>query len=188
MDVASLIIGIVALVFSVLAIPTALQMFYGRPHLTFEADDFTGPDGRILLIAIKNPPVSNRLLRLASVERESADVSGFFDIQEQGTNRILARSVSGLMQTTNLLQIGLQGRSTPGFTVGLTVIATRDGVASIVNGRQQDQSTTIRPGHYVAHIAIVRGQVTYRIDQGFRVGNADHETIWYERKVVSTRK
>jgi hypothetical protein len=186
LEVAGFIVGVIALLVGIMAIPTILQMFFGRPRLTFEADDFTGPDGRILVIAIKNPPITNRFLRLVGVERETGDVIAFFDVRELGTGRIMVRSVTGLLQCAPLQTIGLQARALPGFTVGLTVIGTREGVASIIDARPE-RSIPIAPGHYSAHIAVMRGQDTYRIDQIFRVATVDHETIWDQRNVVSTR-
>jgi hypothetical protein len=187
LDIASFVVGVIALAVGVMAIPTILQMFFGRPRLIFEADDFTGPEGRILVIAIKNPPITNRFLRFVGVERETGDVIVFFDIQELGTGRLLVRSVTGLLQCAPLQTIGLQARSLPGFTVGLTIIGTHGGVAEIVDARPE-KSIPIAPGHYFAHIAIVRGQDTYRIDQTFRIARVDHETIWDQRNVVSIRQ
>ena len=185
METAGFVVGVIALLVGIMAIHTILQMFFGRPKLAFEADDFTGPEGRILVLAIKNQPVSSRFLRLVGVEREAGDVTAFFDIQELGTGKILARTVTGLLNCTPLRTIGLQARALPNFTVGLTVISTRKGAASIVDARPE-KITPIPPGHYVARIAVVRGQDTHRIDQTFRVANIDHETIWDQRNVVST--
>jgi hypothetical protein len=186
-ETASFVIGIIALLVGIMAIPTILQMFFGRPRLTFEADDFTGSEGRILVLAIKNQPVTNRFLRLVGVEREAGDVIAFFDIQEMGTGRIVTRAVTGLLSCAPLRTVGLQARALPNFTVGLTVISTRNGNASILDARPE-KTMPIAPGHYVAHIAIARGQDTYRIDQNFRVATVDHETIWDQRNVVSTRQ
>jgi hypothetical protein len=187
LEVASFVIGVIALVVGIMAIPTILQMFFGRPHLTFEADDFTRPEGRILTIATKNQPVKSRFLRFVGVEREAGDLMAFFDIQELGTGRILVRSVTGLLNCAPLRTVGLTARALPNFTVGLVVISTREGNASIIDARPE-RIMPIAPGHYVAHIAIARGQYTYRIDQTFRVATVDHETIWDQRNVVSTRQ
>jgi hypothetical protein len=178
------ILGVAAMV---MAAPPLFQMFFGRPRLRFEADDFTGPDGRILVIAIKNPPVRNRILRFLGVEREYGDVIAFFDIQELGTGRIVANSVRGQMQTVHLRELGLQGRSMPGFTVGLTVVATRNGQATIVSGNSEEMKD-LPLGFYVARISIFRGQDIYRIGQKFRVDATDHKTIWDVRNVVSIRQ
>jgi hypothetical protein len=89
MEVAGLVVGVIALVLGIMAIPTILQMLLGRPKLTFEADEFTGSEAKILIVAIKNQPIKNWFLRLIRVEREIGDVTAFFDIVEQGTKRII---------------------------------------------------------------------------------------------------
>lgn len=187
METASFIIGVIALIVGITAIPTILQMFCGRPKLSFEADDFTGPEARILVLAIKNQPVTNKFLLLLGIEREPGDVLAFVDIQEQGTGKLLVRAASGLLQCAPMRTIGLLARSLPGFTVGLTVISTRNGNAHIVDARSEE-GIPIGPGHYVAHIAVVRGQNTYAINQAFTVGTEDHRTFWDDRKVVCVRK
>jgi len=187
MEIASFIIGVIALAVGLMAIPTILQMFFGRPHLVFEADDFTGPEGRILVLKINNPPITNKFFRLCRVEREAGEVMGFFDIQELGTGRIVASTVAGLMQCAPLETMGLSARTLPGFSVGMTVIGTRNGQAQIVDARPA-RTEPIASGRYVARIVIQRGQDTYRIDQTFRVSDVDHETIWDRRNVVSVRQ
>jgi hypothetical protein len=184
LSIAGIILGSVALV---MAIPPLFQMLYGRPKLTFEADDFTGPDGRILVIAIKNQPIKSRLLLLLGVEREPGDVQAFFDIQEQGTGKLLVGAASGLLQCAPMRTMGLLVRSLPGFSVGLTVIGTREGKAHFVNARAETENP-IGPGHYIARIAIVRGQHTYNINQTFTVGTEDHMTFWDDRNVVTIRR
>lgn len=180
------IIGVVLGVGAIImAVPPLFQMLFGRARLIFEAHDFTGTDGRILVLAIKNPPVRNRFLRSLGVERETGKVISFFDIQELGTGRIIAQGVRGQMQTVHLRELGLEGQSMPGFTVGITVLATRNGQASIISGHPEE-IRDLPPGHYVARISVFRGQDIYRMDQRFRVGTIDHETVWYERDVVST--
>jgi hypothetical protein len=169
-----------------MAAPPLFQMFFGRPKLRFEASDFTGPDGRILVMAIKNPPVRSRILRALGVEREYGDVISFFDIQELGTGKIIAKDIRGQMQTVHLREFGLQGRSMPGFTVGLTVLCTRDGRASIVSGHPEEWKE-LPPGYYIAHMAVFRGQDIYKVDQRFQVSAIDHETIW-TGNAVSTRQ
>jgi hypothetical protein len=188
MDVASLVIGVIALLVGLAAIPTIFQMFFGRPHLTFEADDFTGPEARILVLKIKNEPVKHPVLRLMGVERDAGDLTAFFDVQEQGTGHFLARSMSGLLHGAPHRDEGLLIRILPGFSVGMTIICTRLGTAQIVNGREKENAGPIIPaGHYLAHIAVVRGQRTYKISQEFVVGAEDHKTFWASRTVVTQR-
>ena len=189
METASFVIGVVALLVGVLAIPTILQMYFGRPRLTFEADDFTGPDARILLIKIQNEPVKSKLLLLLGIEREPGGLLAFVSVQKLGTNEILVRAAPGLLNCTPLRSLGLSARALPGFVVGLAVISTRKGTAHIVDARagDTDDGIPIAPGAYMANIAIVRGQRTYNIKQTFTVGAEDHRTFWDSRKVEYIR-
>jgi hypothetical protein len=90
--IAGIVIGLAA---TVMAIPPLFQMMFGRPRLEFHADDFTGPDGKLLLIAIKNTKTKSRFLRKIGVEREVGNVHAFIDIQEQGTNRFVRKDIFG---------------------------------------------------------------------------------------------
>jgi hypothetical protein len=183
MEIASLIIGIVALA---LAVPTVLQMYFGRPRLAITSDDFTGSEGRILVVSIKNAPV--RLLRWLGVEREAGDVTAFIDIQEQGSNRYLERTLPALIESAPMRSIGILGKLLPGFSVGVIVLSTKDGRASIVTAKAEQQTIAISPGHYIAHVDILRGQTSHRVWQAFRVGYQDHETIWAHPGVFRKRR
>jgi len=176
------IIGFIALVVGVMALPTIFQMIFGRPKLTFEADEFTGSDGKILLIAIQNQPVTNRLLRLMGVERDEGEITAFVDVHEDGTKRIIARSMSGALNCPVMRVEGLRVKTLPGFTCGLTIIGIKNGSASIVDGRHGPRP--LEQGHYVAIATIIRGQKTYKVGQKFVIGDADHTTYWYSRDVT----
>jgi hypothetical protein len=84
LGIVGIVIGLVALA---VAIPPLFQMLYGRPRLEFLTDEFTGPDGKSLLIAIKNQPTRSRFLRKIGVEREIGNVLAYLDIQQQGTGQ-----------------------------------------------------------------------------------------------------
>ena len=166
MEVAGLVVGVIALVLGIMAIPTILQMLLGRPKLTFEADEFTGSEAKILIVAIKNQPIKNWFLRLIRVEREIGDVTAFFDIVEQGTKRIIVRAIFGKLNCAVTREEGLLVRARPGFTVGLPIIGTKDGAASIVDGRAEDLRP-ISEGHYTAIISIIRGEQTTKLCRPF---------------------
>ena len=74
--IAGLVIGLIAMV---MAIPPLLQMFFGRPKIEFEADEFTGPDGKQIILSIKNRPIASRLLRMLGVTRDVANVLAYFE-------------------------------------------------------------------------------------------------------------
>jgi len=186
MEVAALVVGIIALVVGVAALPTILQMIFGRPFLTFEADEFTGSESKILVIAIKNRPIKNRFLQMMGVERDAGDVLAFFDIIKQGTNEIIAKNISGKLHCAPERTEGLKVPVLPGFTTGLMIVATKNGSAALVDGRS-DLLKPIGEGHYAAFISVIRGEKTYNIMQRFQIEKEDHRTIWYSRDVIKTR-
>ena len=187
MELANLLIGLTALAVAGMALPTIFQMLFGRPKLTFDTDEFTGPDGTILVLRIKNDPVKNKFLRHIGVEREAADVLAFFEIQEQGTGKYLVRMLPGLLTHPPTRTVGILARSMPGFSVGLTVLCSKDGAAGIVDARAGPSNPTVPlpAGHYIARMDIIRGQDTYRVVSGFQIGKLDHEAIWYGELNVS---
>ncbi len=84
---AGIIFGIAGFVLAAMALPTALQMFFGRPKVSVE---FKSPviDGVIVLQChILNRPVKNRLLRSLGVTRQSTHMNASISVYEHGTNR-----------------------------------------------------------------------------------------------------
>jgi hypothetical protein len=176
MEIASLIVGIIGLA----ALPTVFQMVFGRPRLSFWTEEFTGPDGRILLFALKNEEVKNWLLRLLRVEREARDVQVFFSVQEQGTKKKIVKAASGLLNNVARQEIGVCTEAPPGFTVAATIIGTRDGSADVVEGRSGN-GIPIPPGHYDAYVSVHCGARQYNFVEPFQVGHQDYQTIWPRR-------
>jgi hypothetical protein len=89
MELAGIIIGTVALVFSVMALPSAFQMFWGRPRLGIEVSEANEPNGKRLFCQIFSVPVQSRILLRLGVRREAAVISATFEICESGTNHVM---------------------------------------------------------------------------------------------------
>jgi hypothetical protein len=187
MEIANFVIGLVALVVGIMAIPTICQMFFGRPRLTFEAVEFTGDSGRCLLIEIKNQPTKNKLLRWMRVERDTGQVHAWFSIREQGTGKVIADVVPARLVCVDTQEQGLLVRALPDGLVGVQIVHTRRGDAHIIDGRSDDRLQPISEGNYVMDVSIVCGEQDHRISHAFRIRKVDHETIWWSRNVVSIR-
>jgi len=179
MEIAGLLIGIIGL----MALPTVFQMIFGRPRLSFWTDEFTGPDGRILLFAFKNEEVSNWLLRMLRVEREARDVQVFFNVQEQGTHKIIVKAASGLLNNVAKQEIAIRTETPPGFTVAATIVGTKDGAADLLEGRTGNY-IPIPPGHYNAYVSVLCGARQYNFIEPFQIGLQDYQTIWPRRGPV----
>lgn len=67
--IASLIISVVAILMAGAALPTALQMFYGKPKLVLSMGVEVRDWGKVLSCRMMNPLVTNRCLRCLGVEK-----------------------------------------------------------------------------------------------------------------------
>ena len=88
MDIAALVISVIALAVATVALPTAFQMFWGGPQIRFRFTELDG-NGRRLHCEIFNAPIENRMLRHLGVRREPAVISARFRVCEAGSNRIV---------------------------------------------------------------------------------------------------
>jgi hypothetical protein len=172
--VAGVVLAVVAIV---MAAPPLLQMIYGRPRLEFDYQEFTGTDGKQLIIRIKNQ-VTNRLLRKLGVERETGDVLAYFNIQEQGTNRFVKKDVSALLQCAPLREAGILARSLPAFSVGLVVVHAKDDTTWIIDAKGEANFQQIGVGDYTALATIICREQVQHVRRNFKVGAAPHLTFW----------
>jgi hypothetical protein len=177
-DTALAIVGIViGLAAVAMAIPPLFQMIFGRPQLEFKADEFAGPDGKLLLIGVKNERIKSRFLRKIGVEREVGNLLAYLDIQEQGTGKFVAKDISARLSNTATREEGLSVRALPLCTVGVLVVHAHDSHTGIVDARS-DELRPISEGEYTAHATIVCGEKVHQLKKSFKVGKAEHLTIW----------
>ena len=178
---AGLVVGVPALV---IAISPFVQLIWGRPSLELSPDEFTGSEGKILIIKIKNQQTKKFLHRIG-VERETGYVQASFDIQEQGTNKFVVKGVPALIQCPPIRQSGLLMQALPAFTVGVVVLGFGGprGKESpgIVDPRRgpQEPLIPIADGHYTVSVHVFCGEQVYGIKKNMKVGQQAHETIWY---------
>jgi hypothetical protein len=169
---------ILALIAMVMAAPPLFQMFLGGPKLDFAADEFTGPDGKQIIISIKNNPVTSSIIRALGVKRDVPDLLAYFDIQEQGTNRFVIKDISAKLESAATRENGLSVRALPGFTVGFPVVHTRGDTTWIVDGRSEGDLPVIAAGDYTALATVVCGDRVSQIARKFKVGTEQHLTFW----------
>lgn len=181
MEIAGFVIGVIALVFGVASF---IQVYAGRPSLQFEAEEFTGTEGRILVLAIKNQSVKNPLLKVFRVAREVGNILGYVDVQQQGTGIFVRRNLSGWLNCAATRELGILARAMPGFTVGMTIASTRNGQAAIIDGKDPETLIPLPEGHYTAYMTVVCGDEVHQLKQNFQVGQQDYQMMWYDRKIV----
>ncbi len=174
--IVGILIGVLALA---MAAPPLLQLLYGRPQLEFSVDEFTGPDGKQLLIAIKNKGTRNLLLKRMGVEREVGNILAYFDIQEQGTNRFVKKDIRGLLHCAPTRESALiLARALPSFTVGLSVIHAKENTSWIIDGQSDGQFDVITVGDYRALATIICGEQVHQVSRNFKIGPQQHLTFW----------
>ena len=177
-DAALAIVGIVlSLAAIVMAAPPLLQMLCGRPRLEFAADEFTGPDGKQLLITIKNKRIDSRFLRKIGVERVIGNVLAYFDIQEQGTNKFIKKDISGFLHSAASRESGVLVSARPAFTLGIPIVHTKDTNTWIVDARSEELET-IGAGNYTVIATIICGGQVHVVRKNFKVGTAPHLSFW----------
>lgn len=84
------LLGVVAFVLAVLAVPSVMQMIVGRAHLKREYE--TNADGadRTLLVFLSNPPVKRKFWRRIGVQRVAIQsLEAAFQIREAGSGKVL---------------------------------------------------------------------------------------------------
>lgn len=80
-----------ALTSIIITAPSIFQMIFGRARVTKEYDIDAQELNRLLIIYLNNPPVTNRILKLIGVRRETVQsLTAEFQISEVGTNKIIA--------------------------------------------------------------------------------------------------
>ncbi|MGD0794047.1 MAG: hypothetical protein ABR958_00435 [Dehalococcoidales bacterium] len=81
---AALIIGVIALI---VATPSAIQMFWGKPKIIFRFYTRDIEEHTILSCDIQNKPIEDSILKALGVYRRSVVISATLQIFEEGTNR-----------------------------------------------------------------------------------------------------
>lgn len=89
-----LLLGIAALVVALMALPTAFQMLWGRPRITFRFSRVVADDGLSvhLLAHLFNLPVTNKFLVWLGVKRDDAHFHAHVLVKDSQGNEVLSYS------------------------------------------------------------------------------------------------
>lgn len=87
MVVAALVISLCALAVAAMTLPTAFQMFWGKPKITKQFSSVDDTQSITLVCEVRNEPIRNNILRILGVRRASVIMTASFQIFEQGTNK-----------------------------------------------------------------------------------------------------
>jgi len=180
MGIAALVISIIALILSVMALPTVFQMFWGRPKLAADFWGLEGSAGKRFTCNITNAPVRGRILRRLGVRREPAVIFADFQVCEAGTNRIL-------LDMTRVPLIDLAGDANEGSlraTLGdhmpvafVCIVHPTEGDAYAVNVHR-NMKTVLPPGRYRVNVDVICGDRVFKASREITVGTRLSQTYW----------
>jgi len=88
------IISIIALGVALMALPTVAQMVWGKPVINLSFESRMEGNQRILFCQLTNPPIENKILRMAGVYRRQIDsISVLYSIKDTNTSEIMVEDV-----------------------------------------------------------------------------------------------
>ena len=172
------VLSIIALGIALMTIPTAFQMWGGRPSLSIECERGRFDPGVGISCRIENVHVKSKLLSMLGVVRETAyavKVSAI--IKESGTGKILSRI---------RLNINVEGAPPspradlhPGVHAFALLVSQggQDSVALVVRPKDGGSETTLSPGEYDCEVTVTCGTKSSIVQKTFVVDNNADRTL-----------
>ncbi len=73
-----------------MALPTVVQMVWGKPIINLSFESIMEGNQKTLCCQLTNPPIENKILRMAGVYRRQIDsISAFYSIKDTNTSKII---------------------------------------------------------------------------------------------------
>jgi hypothetical protein len=149
----ALICSIVALAIGVMTLPTAFQMFFGRPKIAFDFCDLHKAGAHLLHCDISNEGIKSRFLRFIGVTRSRTEISAFFAIFEYKTDKVVLPQIPA--QITTDREAGWQV-SLP-FSVAPARIAliVDNGAGAAIVPQSDSEMVSLEMGKYRIEIDVI---------------------------------
>ncbi len=175
------VLSVIAFGVGFVTLPTAFQMWWGKPRLRFEFDRSRVRGGVGLIFWITNEPVRNRLLKWVGVTRDAAQkVRMTVTIRENGTKRFIAsgKTTIKVENDESLYSVDLYS-NTRSWAI---IITQGDGAASgeINAPGNKDGKLDIQPGEYECTLSVKWGQGSASETRIFYVNPNVEATQWQE--------
>ncbi len=151
-----------------MAVPSLLQMIFGAPRIILSFGNVDMEDSCYLSCIIHNEPIDKGLLKILGVRREQAqDVTAMFEIQEQGTNKIICPPTSvkiRIQQDVLAERISLPASFFPARFAILGVDKRNNEIRVY-----KEQKQLLSLGAYTAKVAVLVGPKGYAEQCNFTV-------------------
>jgi hypothetical protein len=179
MELAALIIGVVALIISMMALPTVLQMFWGRPRVRIDFSSWDNP--KRLVCELHYVPITNPILWRLGVRRESSVISVYFNISEAETNRtILDTARARLFDPAEDTERGaFRANLVHDAPLYFVCLAHVDGHEAMAMGSLPGQgAVTVPYGRYLVGVRVTCGDTDFSKGRLMTIGTAPISTGW----------
>jgi hypothetical protein len=179
MELAALTIGTVALIISVMALPTALQMFWGRPRVRIEFSSWENP--KRLVCELHYVPIANPILWRLGVRREAAPVAAYFTIFEDGTNRVILDTARARLfdPTENNTEGGFRANLVNDAPLSFVCLAHLSDRGAVAMGSLRGETpVTLGVGRYLVGVRVICGDTNFSKGRLMTVGTAPAFTDW----------
>ncbi len=174
LTIVSLVIGVIALVVSLVTLPSAFQMWWGRAKPKSEFRDNRQDNACVLLCEILNAPIRSGFLHSIGVKRDALIFQCFCSISEIGTNKIVVRD-QRLLITYGKNHAEYIGTIYPGTPAYVGIIKCSDLGNYVIT--DDDEKINIPQGEYKIKLTLVYDSVRaekewgIHLDKNFRTSN-----------------
>ena len=171
------VLSIIAFGLAVMTLPTAFQMWWGRPSLSIEYERERLDPGVGLNCRIENVPLKRKLPSMLGVVRETAyavKVSAI--IRESGSGKTLSQIIPNI----NVEGAPPSSRADlhPGVPAfAMLVFQGQDGVAFVGPPKDDGTETALSPGEYDCEVTVTCGAKFSKVQATFVVENNANNTL-----------
>lgn len=172
-------VSIAALGLGLFALPTALQMFFGRPKIRLEFNTAVVKRSKVLRCYVINEYITNEFFRFVGVTRDPMVIAIGFGVVRAGSNEEVVNIVRPLINVETgkpQLRVRLSGRLPAIFAVASI---DEEGKAAIMN-RDEDEGghIDIPQGRYIVKISVVGPEWTKKFCGEFTIGRTQEQSYW----------
>ena len=171
------VLSFIAFWLAIMTLPTAAQMWWGRPSLSIKYERSRFDPGVGLSCYIENVHVKSKILLMLGVVRETAyAVKVGAIIRESGSGKAVSRIIP------NINVEGAPPSSRANLHPGVPAFATlvfqgQDAVAVVVPPRDDGAETALSPGEYDCEVTVTCGAKYSKVQTTFVVENNANNTL-----------
>jgi len=183
------ILGLVAFVLAVLAMPSVMQMLWGRAQLRTEYKLDANGEERSLIVFLSNPPVRQKFLKRIGVQRVAIQsLEASFRIREAGSGTVLdpirhARFKSPDDPSDEYFSYRIV--LPPTYSVGASLMVAiwdKDNAQAVVPPDRLRPAIALSDGLYHVEIIFLIDGDPLSESRNFKVGHRGDDLLWMESK------